>query len=303
MDQARPQPQDDYVDKLPSPPRVVVPPPVPTIETKLKSTPIKTRMNSVFEGAEIDPSFLRAGWGNWGYIERQQAQRIIPCLLLGSFAAARDPQFLQNEAITMVVAVVFTRPTQTPMTPAVVKAAQEQALATHVVTTFSNQDLIARFPEAIDAINTHFRGQKYRTGNFGKVLVCCSSGNELSAAVVVAYLLETTELSLVPAVQLAQYQRFCINLDDAMRQTLQSYEDILIARRAVKSDPSAARPPMRQSIMCNIPATNNVFLRRGSKRALDDSSDTQLEIDGDAIMTNAVQGEHHARSFAPFSSR
>ncbi|KAL9087291.1 MAG: hypothetical protein Q9159_003711 [Coniocarpon cinnabarinum] len=292
-------PQDEYVEQLPSPPRLVVPPPQPSgQEIKLKSIP--TQPHGVFQGVPIDTSYIRSEWGSWEYSDRQRAQTILPCLLLGPFGVARNPQFMQSEGISMVVAIVFTRPGQAPMSPAAIRAAQEHGLDTYIASAFSNQDLIARFPDTSRAIHKHLNARKNSDVGPGKVFVCCSSGNELSAAVVVAYLLEATELGLIPAIQLVQYQRFCINLDDAMKHTLQAYEDIVQARREVKNDPSVAHVPRRQSIMCNTPVNSSVFARRGSKRTLDDEDD-HVEMDGDSTMTDGTDKAHTSRAFAPFS--
>ena len=286
-------PQDRYVDKLPSPPRVIVPPPAPSTNES-RSRPLLTQPWSIFEGIPITPDFLRPDWGSWNYDDRHRAQIILPCLFLGSFAAIKSASFLQTEGITMVVAVKYTRPGQGTFTPGAVKIARELGLRTYIADTFGNQDLIAQFPVAIRAMNDHLTAIKAQTGSFGKVLICCSTGNELSAALAVAYLLETTQFRLIPAIQFVQHQRFCISLDDAMKHTLQTYEDIVVARQAVKSDPSAAQT------LCNIPTTSSLIGRRGSKRTLDEE-DEQAGIDIDAIPPNTVDGLDSARTFAPFA--
>ena len=62
----------------------------------------------------------------------------------------------------------------------------------------------------------------------------CESGNERSAGVVAAYLMEThVDVDFIKAMQLVQAQRFCANFDDALKRLLQGYWDILCAKREV----------------------------------------------------------------------
>ncbi|KAK3081559.1 hypothetical protein LTR53_020464, partial [Teratosphaeriaceae sp. CCFEE 6253] len=83
-------------------------------------------------------------------------------------------------------------------------------------------------------INEHLARSHQRTGKVGKVLVFCESGNERSAGVVAAYLMEThADVDFIKAMQLVQAQRFCANFDDAMKRLLQGYWDILRAGRQV----------------------------------------------------------------------
>jgi protein tyrosine/serine phosphatase len=67
----------------------------------------------------------------------------------------------------------------------------------------------------------------------GKVLVFCESGNDRSATVVTAYLMVLYGLGAVEAMQLVQSQRFCLAIEDGSKNMLQTFEDILKAKRDV----------------------------------------------------------------------
>jgi serine/threonine/tyrosine-interacting protein len=232
---------NEYTYRLPTAPRIVVPPPTLT-----------TDMPGLLVGAasagEFDLSFLREldlediiqqnTLLEWAYERRRQAQMMLPWLYLGPMVAAKDKAFLVQEGITMVLAVRAQDKTMTGALQASRDVCTE--VATIEVPTF--HELIGRFADTTKMINTHiarFRQHSLdKTGQatLGKVLVFCESGNEKAAAVVAAYLMETLDnFDHVKAMQVCQAQRFCVNFDDTLKNILRSYWDILQAKRSVAS--------------------------------------------------------------------
>jgi hypothetical protein len=68
-----------------------------------------------------------------------------------------------------------------------------------------------------------------------KVLVFCESGNERSAAVVIAYIMVMLNLDAVRATYAVQQHRFCVSIEDPMKRILAAFESILLAKRDVES--------------------------------------------------------------------
>ena len=107
-------PSQAWTQRLPSPPRINVPPPL--LDTRgLPDLGIAEGSIDFEANGFTNAAFLRqVTHGNiifhnnmieWQYEQRHQAQQILPFLYLGPVAAARDVDFLQRSGITMVVAV------------------------------------------------------------------------------------------------------------------------------------------------------------------------------------------------------
>jgi serine/threonine/tyrosine-interacting protein len=232
---------NEYTYRLPTAPRIIVPPPTLT-----------TDMPGLMVGAsptgEVDLSFLREldlqdiiqknTLLEWAYERRRQAQMMLPWLYLGPMVAAKDQAFLAREGITMVLAI---RAQNNSMSGAL-RVSREVCAEVATIETPTFHELIGRFGDTTRMINTHIarvRQHSLQTtgqATLGKVLVFCESGNEKSAAVVAAYLMDTlNDFDHVKAMQVCQAQRFCVNFDDTLKNILQSYWDILQARRSVAS--------------------------------------------------------------------
>lgn len=243
----------DYTYRLPTPPRILVPPPILT--TDIPELSVGGTLDGPDDGDEYDTSFLKEmnldsvvqknTLLEWAYERRRQAQMIIPWLYLGPLAAANDREFLSREGITMILAI---RAKDNSMNGAI-QAGRDacQEVATIEAPSFFN--LIGNFSRITKMINQHVAKVRKITaarGNpqLGKVLVFCESGNEKSAAVVAAYLMETLDnFDHIKSMQVCQAQRFCVNFDDTIKNILRSHWDILLARRAVAS----SRTEMLQS--------------------------------------------------------
>jgi serine/threonine/tyrosine-interacting protein len=216
-----------------------------------------------------------AGVKDWRYEMRRSAQAIQPFLYLGPSSAARDLDFLRREGITLLLVIRNT------MTAAVrllsgEKVATELGIQAAAVDVAGNQELIAAFPRACKIINDHlifrFReGMAKNTTNpdpgsiQGKVLVFCESGNERSAAVVAAYLMNVFALDLISAIQYVQSQRFCVAFDDGLKNLLLNYEELLKAQRCV-------------SAASMTPQANSVRNHAKPKRRREESSGDDMEM-------------------------
>lgn len=181
---------------------------------------------------------------DWKYEWRRKAQPILSFLQLGPSAAARDIEYLRSEGITMLLVIRDSRSAIARLLSGD-KVARELGIESAAIDVSDYQQLIAAFPRTVKVINDHLiseyrkhmsndpsHGNNGRT-TWGKVLVFCESGNERSAGLVAAYLMNMYGLDLVNALQYIQTQRFCVAFDDNMKNLLRSYQDILEAKRSV----------------------------------------------------------------------
>ncbi|MCJ1241171.1 hypothetical protein MMC14_009175 [Varicellaria rhodocarpa] len=240
--------------RIPSPPRIPIPHPL----LDASGLPIlASAQNADSEyGFEI-PHFLNPfrlmdlvkpdNMLNWRYEQRREAQAILPFLYLGPLSAAKDFDFLRREGITMIMAVRKTSSAQTNFV--VSRVASELGISTISMDVASYQELIAAFPRAIEAINLHLSSiynqqqiqiasttspyQQVPNSIPGRVLVFCESGNERSAAVVAAYMIQVYSFTLVDSLQILTNQRFCVTFDDNLKTLMHSYELIVQAKRDV----------------------------------------------------------------------
>ena len=107
-------PAQAWTQRLPSPPRINVPPPL-LDSYGLPDLAIPEGSVDFEANGFANAAFLkRVTHGNvvshnnmieWKYEQRHQAQQILPFLFLGPVASARDVAFLQRSGITMVLAV------------------------------------------------------------------------------------------------------------------------------------------------------------------------------------------------------
>ena len=241
-----------YIQSRPEAPRYVVPPPTLDYDS---GKPVFTLSNAApHVGGSTEfgsPVFLRALVSHgayhvkhlgleWKYNQRRAAQKILPFLLLGPGTAAQDLSFIRAQGITMLVAVRSASAVRLQarlLDPS--KFASSTGLETLTLDLDSPYDMITKLPLAIKAINDHL---EHRCNSKlpmsvhdipGKVLVFCESGNDRSATVVTAYLMVVYGLGAVEAMQLVQSQRFCLAIEDGSKNMLQTFEDILKAKRDV----------------------------------------------------------------------
>ena len=305
-------PAHEYSYRVPSPPHIAVPPPAVNSDGM-------PGLNSLLGGrADLEPSgfphaeFLKtvtykdfmitSSMMDWHYEHRRMAQKILPFLFLGPISAARDRDFLQREGITLLMAVRDTMSAQAKLLRS--RPAVELGIPCLYVDVAGTQELIAAFPQAINAINAHLtkRSLEDETKNIGvsrkgirvpgKVLVFCESGNERSATVVAAYLMAMFSLDLVSALQIVQAQRFCVSFDDSLRYLLQSYDVILRAKRDVAKHTLLEKIGNR-TVSAGLSSSNM------TKRNLDEAYEDDTEME--EIMMPADHERFERReSYAPF---
>lgn len=299
MQMAQAEPQDRYVNQLPGPERIILSvPPIPLEDQEY----LQTHPSSIFRGDAFHlKGVVRTRYDSWRYEERNEAQRITPYLWIGPFSLARDPEFVTNRNLIFAVLIRHKRPGYPPLVPAAVKTLEQLNIPSYIIDVFDNRDLIASFPGAIKAINDRLAASKARTGDFGQVFISCQTGNDLSAALGTAYLLEVTTMQLMPAFQFVHHQRFSINLDDAMRHTLACYYDIIQARRTVGQEMEGVSTQLKQSLMCDVPARSRTSRQRGTKRDIGSALQSEEETDGDIAMGGQSDAEGNVRVFVPFT--
>ena len=314
-------PAHEYSYRVPSPPRIAVPPPNVTSD----GTPdflITLGGRAAFESNGFaNTEFLKTvTYGDfmltsnimdWKYEQRRMAQKILPFLFLGPVSAARDRDFLQHEGITMIMAVRDTMSAQAKLLGS--KAARELEIPCHFVDVTGNQELIAAFPRAIEIINLHLatmfhpdqtKNSSHTVPNHGanhslpgKVLVFCESGNERSATVVAAYMMAMFSFDLVTALQIIQAQRFCVSFDDSLRYLLQSFEMILRARRDVANHSSHEQ--YHSDIGSHYISSTAASAKRTTKRTLHDAYEDDTDVPNGLGQMDYERFEKRA-GYAPF---
>lgn len=305
-----------YVQSRPEAPRYLVPPPSLDYET---GKPVFTLHNAaphVDISAEFgNPVFLRALVSQgpyhvkhlgleWKYDQRRSAQKILPFLLLGPGKAAQDVKFIRTQGITLLVAVrsaPAARLQARLLDPS--QFASSAGLQTLTLDLDSPYDMITQLPTAIKVINDHLEQSCNSKLPISledipaKVLVFCESGNDRSATVVTAYLMVLYGLGAVEAMQFVQSQRFCLAIEDGSKNMLQTFEDILRAKRDVavgqKVDMQPAQVPLQQ------PKATTTSSRKVSKRSYDSAneSDEDMEYPGAVEDEQDVDGRHGQAPF------
>lgn len=251
---------------------------------------------------------------HWTYESRRVAQPVLDYLYLGPSSVVRNRQWLRDEGITMILAARDAKQAGLNIM-AFDKLAEEMGIEARYVDVSGYHELIRAFPSAVRLINDHmlriYREQAVMTARIdarltggdmvidaasfrrGKVLVFCETGNDRSASVVSAYLMAVLGLSTSEVCQFITYKRFCVSMDEDLKHTLRSYEDILLAQRTVHQHELAAR-------LHSEPTAS--FLKK-SKRGIDETVDD----DGDDGMTGMHQYQSSDRdrflgrdNFTPF---
>ncbi|KAK1988973.1 dual specificity phosphatase [Colletotrichum cereale] len=244
----------------------------------------------------------------WSYESRRKAQTILDFLYLGPLSVARDEAWLAKEGITMVIVTRHARVAQARLM-SVDKVAQKLGMVVEYLDVLDNAQLIRGFPEVVAKINGHlldvYRSQAtpvqegqmiIDSDNFksGRVLVVCETGNDRSAFVAAAYIMNMYGKDMVSTVQFISVQRFSANFDEDGKRMLQAYEDILNAQRSVSS---ATR---------DVPRAGHFAVPSGGgKRAIEstfDEGDMQI---GDGYTTFTTDRERYQDRgrFAPFVDR
>jgi len=150
----------------------------------------------------------------WTYEMRREMQEILPGVFLGPYGSAKDRNELMNKGITHVLIVRSTLERRLdPKFPAELKYQIVE------VPEGPTENLILYFPECNACIQ-----QAINEG--GKILVHCNAGLSRSAAVVVAYVMESLRMPFTEAIQHVQSRRCCIHISEALHNQLREFETI-----------------------------------------------------------------------------
>mmetsp|Transcript_23615 Transcript_23615/g.53656 ORF Transcript_23615/g.53656 Transcript_23615/m.53656 type:complete len:183 (-) Transcript_23615:8-556(-) len=156
----------------------------------------------------------------WHYEMRRQMQEILPNLYLGPYGAAKDWESLSTCGVTHVLIVRSTLERRLdPKFPT--------QLQYHIVEVPEGptENLILYFTECNRSIQSAISAG-------GKILVHCNAGLSRSAAVVVAYVMESMSMPFTEAIQLVQSRRCCIHISEALHNQLREFETIYQNRQA-----------------------------------------------------------------------
>ncbi|KAF2747809.1 hypothetical protein M011DRAFT_467397 [Sporormia fimetaria CBS 119925] len=288
------EPLHEYTFKLPGPPPVLV----PAItwctqvdrELRLRDRPTDATAN------DPDLGFLKpVGLGSisdngeykeWEYQQRWEAQKILPWLSVGPVPAARDKKYLEREGITMMMAI---RARPTPL-QGVLRVGEELGIRMEAIDTPDHGSLIKAFPHTTQIINRHladvWQSQAATPSpRLGHVLVFCDGGNDVSPAVVAAYLMEMLDgFDHIAAMQVCQSRRFCINFDETTKNTLRAHWDILQAKRAilgVQSDAGTAASHHGHQTVLPLREGTARHKRHIEEAAQDEDMDMDSGVDAD----------------------
>ncbi|XP_061429506.1 serine/threonine/tyrosine-interacting protein [Lethenteron reissneri] len=163
--------------------------------------------------------------GDWTYTMRRDMQEILPGLYLGPFSAAMRSKWpiLESRGITHIVCVRqdieanFIKPNFPDCVRYLVLNIADSPV----------DNIIRYFPMTKDFIDGCLQSG-------GKVLVHGNAGISRSAALVIAYIMETFGLKYRDAFVYLQQRRFCINPNVGFVNQLQEYEAIYLARLTIK---------------------------------------------------------------------
>ena len=275
--------ESDY--RVPTPHRIVVPPPNLTA-SGLPDFTLSALKGSILTYNHRALVQQNALW-EWTYEMRREAQMILPHLWLGPMTAAKNAAFLEKEGVTCIIAVRQKGAFESKLMNGALRKAGEKGIEHLTVDVSGNQELIQAFPTTSAHIYNHVTHMLKSRGELGRVLVFCESGNERSAGVVAAYLMDThSDVDHIKAMQLCQAQRFCVNFEEGMKHLLQGYWDILCARRQV-----AAVSNDQSGIGATPSSSSGASAKRGLEREEDEDEDAMNEDDAERF---------GGRSFVPF---
>lgn len=244
-DSSHHQRQEEYTSHIPSPPRIYIPPPLIKSNPKDGMAIGAPRSN---EDPEYNIDFLTDAlsghlvcqyMGEWTYDSRRQAQQILPFLYLGP-ASVATKEYLSTNNFTLLMGISLE---PIYFIARALKAAEQANIESHAAVVKSQADLVSNFSSITKQINNHLvRLHRAHTADpvlhpslTGKVLVVCETGSDKSAAVVVAYLMETFQkTNLQQAMQIVITCRFSCNLTPFTTQ-LAAYEQVLRARNTLSS--------------------------------------------------------------------
>lgn len=150
---------------------------------------------------------------DWTYTKKREAQEIIPGLWLGPFGAARDQEFLQRAHITDAL---------------VVRGPEESRIIVPKYPEFIHYEILECRDNPFENIIRFFPAVKQLLdlvlGRGGRILVHGNAGMSRSAAFIVAYVMETFNLSSDLSHHYVLTRRHCISVNEGFRNQIREYE-------------------------------------------------------------------------------
>ncbi|XP_044530891.1 serine/threonine/tyrosine-interacting protein-like [Gracilinanus agilis] len=164
----------------------------------------------------------------WTYSKRREMQEIIPRLFLGPYSSASKNKLpeLQKLGITHVICI------RQSLEAKFIQPNFPQFLTYLVLDIADNpvENITDFFPKSKEFIDGGLQAG-------GKVLVHGNAGLSRSAAIVVAYIMETFRMSFKDAFMHVKGRRFCICPNDGFIHQLRLYEAIYLAKSTVQISP------------------------------------------------------------------
>ncbi|CAH2329012.1 serine threonine tyrosine-interacting [Pelobates cultripes] len=162
---------------------------------------------------------------DWSYPMRREMQEILPGLYLGPYSAAMKSKLsiLQKYGITHIICI------RQNIEANFIKPNFQQLFRYLVLDIADNpiENIIRFFPMTKEFIDGCLQ-------NGGKVLIHGNAGISRSAALVIAYIMETFGIKYREAFTYVQERRFCINPNAGFVHQLQEYEAIYLAKLTIK---------------------------------------------------------------------
>ncbi|XP_005934635.1 serine/threonine/tyrosine-interacting protein [Haplochromis burtoni] len=191
---------------------------------------------------------------DWAYPMRRDMQEILPGLFLGPYSSAMKSKLpiLERHGITHIVCVRqdieanFIKPNFPHMFRYLVLDIADSPV----------ENIIRFFPMTKEFIDGCLATE-------GKVLVHGNAGISRSAALVIAYLMETFGMKYREAFSHVQERRFCINPNVGFVHQLQEYEAIYLAKLTIK----------RMSVQLDRPFSLQAGMPGSRKRSLEEDED------------------------------
>ncbi|KYM86535.1 Serine/threonine/tyrosine-interacting protein [Atta colombica] len=163
----------------------------------------------------------------WTYTMRRNMQEVVPGVFLGPYSAASRSklQSLLDHGITHIVCVRH--------------AIEANLIKPNFPNSFKY--LVLEIADTItENIIQHFKKVKAFIDEAlnlgGRVLIHGNAGISRSAALVLAYVMETYELSQMHAYSMVQQRRFCINPNEGFMIQLREYEPIYQAEKILRNE-------------------------------------------------------------------
>ncbi|KAG4101999.1 phosphatases II [Neocallimastix lanati (nom. inval.)] len=160
----------------------------------------------------------------WKYEMRREMQEIIPGLFLGPFYCAKNLKLLQDNKITHILCINDVKEEK------IVKPYFKGQFIYLIINASDNplEILIPNFTKVKNFINNALYTK-------GKILIHSNVGISRSPAFVIAYLMETKNISYNEAFKLVKSKRFCIKPNMGFELQLKEYEPIFKAKNSTEN--------------------------------------------------------------------